>query len=71
MRASIAFSKMLQGDLMPAHCDLQPANFLIDNQGRAWLIDFEYASLAPPGWDPAKLLILSRRFHDQPGVRAC
>jgi hypothetical protein len=65
--ASIAFSEMLQGNLAPAHCDLQPANFLIDDQGRAWLIDFEYASLAPPGWDPAKLLILSRRFHDPAG----
>jgi Ser/Thr protein kinase RdoA (MazF antagonist) len=64
--ASIAFSK-LQGNLVPAHCDLQPANYLIDGQGRAWLIDFEYASLAPPGWDPAKLVILSRRFHDPAG----
>jgi Ser/Thr protein kinase RdoA (MazF antagonist) len=50
--------------LVLAHGDLQPANVLIDRDDRAWLIDLEYACQAPREWDPAKLLILSRRFAD-------
>lgn len=65
-RAGFLYREMMQGELVPAHCDLQPANFLIDSHGCAWVIDFEYASLAPPGWDPAKIVILSRRFGDPP-----
>lgn len=62
--AGLLFSEMMRSALVPAHCDLQPANFLIDRRGRAWVIDLEYASLAPLGWDAAKLIILSRRFGD-------
>jgi len=65
-RAVSLYQEMMQGELVPAHCDLQPANFLIDSHRCAWVIDFEYASLAPPGWDPAKIVILSRRFGDPP-----
>lgn len=50
--------------LVVCHGDLQLANMLIDRAGRGWLIDFEYACLAPPEWDPAKVLILARRFGD-------
>jgi len=52
------------GDLVLAHGDLSPANMLVDRQGEGWLIDFEYASLAPREWDAAKVLILSHRFGD-------
>ncbi|MGD9531134.1 MAG: phosphotransferase family protein [Dehalococcoidia bacterium] len=50
-----------------AHTDLQPANVLCDNAG-AWLLDLEYAALAPCEWDPAKLVILARRFGDPTDV---
>jgi Ser/Thr protein kinase RdoA (MazF antagonist) len=46
------------------HGDLQPANVLADRGGSAWLIDFKHACLAPPVRDPAKLVILARRFGD-------
>jgi hypothetical protein len=46
-----------------AHTDLQPANVLCDEAG-AWLLDLEYAALTPREWDPAKLVILARRFGD-------
>lgn len=51
------------GPLVLAHTDLQPANALRDGAG-AWLLDMEYASLAPREWDPAKLVILARRFGE-------
>lgn len=47
-----------------AHGDLQPANVLCDAYGQAWLLDMEYARLAPREWDPAKVVILARRFGD-------
>jgi Ser/Thr protein kinase RdoA (MazF antagonist) len=56
------------GGLVLAHCDLQPANALIDAEGRAWLLDFEFARAAPREWDPAKLLVLSRRFGEPSDV---
>lgn len=51
----------------PNHPDLQPANVLCDDAG-AWLLDMEYAALAPREWDPTKLVILARRFGDPPDV---
>lgn len=50
-----------------AHTDLQPANVLCDDAG-PWLLDLEYAALAPREWDPAKLVILARRFGDPANV---
>jgi Ser/Thr protein kinase RdoA (MazF antagonist) len=52
-----------------SHGDLQPGNVVIDRDNRAWLIDLEYACRAPREWDPAKLVILARRFGDPPTVR--
>lgn len=52
-----------EGPLVLAHTDLQPANALCDNSG-AWLIDMEYAALAPREWDPAKLAVLANRFGE-------
>lgn len=51
-------------NLVLCHGDLQPGNFIVDEAGRPWLIDLEYACLAPPGWDAAKIIILSDRFGD-------
>lgn len=49
-----------------AHGDLQPANVLCDSNGQAWLLDMEYACMAPREWDPAKIVIFTRRFGDSP-----
>jgi thiamine kinase-like enzyme len=38
--------------LVPSHIDPSPANF-IRGEGRLWLIDWEYAAMAEPGWDLA------------------
>lgn len=62
-----------RGDLVLCHGDVQPSNVIVDENEVPWLIDFEYACLAPREWDPAKILILNRRFgdpHDVPGVLA-
>lgn len=48
------------------HGDLQPANVIVGADGIAWLLDFEYACLAPREWDLAKLHILTRRFGTPP-----
>ncbi|OLT01443.1 hypothetical protein BJF90_32040 [Pseudonocardia sp. CNS-004] len=66
--AAHTFDKLLT-DQSPvlAHTDLQPANVLCNEAG-AWLLDLEYASLAPREWDPAKLVILARRFGDPADV---
>ena len=57
-------ARLLAGDLVLAHGDVQPANALLDRSGSTWLVDFEYARRTPREWDPAKLSILTRRFGD-------
>ncbi|WP_219417622.1 phosphotransferase [Pseudonocardia nigra] len=67
--ASDALGSLVRpGGVVLSHGDLQPGNVLIDPDDQAWLIDLEYACSAPREWDPAKLLILSRRFADPPDV---
>ena len=56
---------------MLCHGDLQPANILVDEYGGPWLIDLEYARLAPAEWDPAKLVVLSNRFGDPVRTDRC
>lgn len=66
--AARAFDELLTAEPAAlAHADLQPANVLCNDAG-AWLLDLEYAALAPREWDPAKLVILARRFGDPPDV---
>jgi len=61
--ASAAVTRLTTSDdLVLSHGDLQPANALIDPSGRAWLLDFEFARTAPREWDPAKLVVMQRRF---------
>ncbi|MCZ6668958.1 MAG: phosphotransferase, partial [Gammaproteobacteria bacterium] len=40
---------------VPSHNDLVLENILIDDSQRIWIIDWEYASMAPPWWDLATL----------------
>jgi thiamine kinase-like enzyme len=56
--------------LVPAHVDASAANFLLGTDGRLWLVDWEFSSMADPAWDPASVLMqrsanddaLARRF---------
>ena len=41
--------------LVPSHNDLVLENLLLDDSGRIWIIDWEYASMATPYWDLATL----------------
>jgi len=41
-------------DPVVAHTDPVPRNFVIDDQGTSTLIDWEWATLAPPEWDLTK-----------------
>lgn len=44
--------RMPVGVIVPCHFDPSPGNVLVA-QDRAYLIDFEYAAMAPAGWDLA------------------
>jgi thiamine kinase-like enzyme len=43
--------------LVPAHVDAAAANFLRDEDGKLWLVDWEFSSMADPAWDPASILM--------------
>jgi thiamine kinase-like enzyme len=49
--------------LVPAHVDASAANFLLGGDGRLWLVDWEFSSMADPAWDPASVL-MQRAVHD-------
>ncbi len=46
--------------LVPCHNDTVPENFVIDEHGKAYLIDWEYAGMNDPSWDVAAYIIESR-----------
>ncbi|MDI7248711.1 MAG: phosphotransferase [Bacillota bacterium] len=46
-------------EVVLSHGDLLPANILLDRSGGYWLVDWEYASLRPPSYDPALFLLFS------------
>lgn len=54
--------------LVPAHVDASVANFLLGGDGRLWLVDWEFSSMADPAWDPASVL-LHRAPDDDDAVR--
>lgn len=63
--AAGAVAKLVHdGPLVLCHGDLHPSNVLMDDDGAGWLLDLENACLAPPEWDPAKILILAHRFGE-------
>jgi len=49
--------------LVASHNDLLPANFLLDNDGRVWLIDWEYAGWGDPFFDLGNLSV-NNEFDD-------
>ncbi len=62
--AKIASSQPPAGDPAPAHTRPVPENFLVSDKGAVTLIDWEWATLAPPEWD---LSMATWRFSKQLG----
>ena len=42
-----------------AHTNAEPENFIVDDAGRVTLINWEWATLAPPEWDLSKAIWLT------------
>jgi thiamine kinase-like enzyme len=55
--------------LVPAHVDAAAANFLRGEDGRLWLVDWEFSSMADPAWDPASILMQRAVDDDTPAQR--
>jgi thiamine kinase-like enzyme len=45
---------------VPCHNDTVPENFLIDEKGNAYLIDWEYSGMNDPAWDIAAYILESK-----------
>lgn len=45
---------------VPCHNDTVPENFIIDDNGRAYLVDWEYSGMNDPSWDVAAYILESR-----------
>lgn len=63
-RAKIASAEPPAGAPVPAHTRPVPENFLVSDKGAVTLIDWEWATLAPPEWD---LSMATWRFSKQLG----
>lgn len=50
--------------LVPCHNDTVPENFIVNNNGESWLIDWEYAGMNDPSWDFAAYVLESRLNED-------
>jgi thiamine kinase-like enzyme len=49
--------------LVMCHMDLHPRNVILDSQGNAWLIDWEYAGMYPPYFETATVLRYGREAY--------
>jgi len=45
---------------VPCHNDTVPENFVVDGNGRTYLVDWEYAGMNDPSWDVAAYILESR-----------
>ena len=52
--------------LAPAHVDASAPNFVMDADGRLWLVDWEFSSMADPAWDVASVLKQRSQQDDEP-----
>lgn len=46
--------------LVPCHNDTVPENFIIDDTGRTYLVDWEYSGMNDPCWDVAAYILESK-----------
>lgn len=49
---------------VPCHNDTVPENFIVDREGKAYLIDWEYSGMNDPSWDVAAYILESRLTED-------
>jgi len=49
---------------VPCHNDTVPENFVLDDQGNAYLIDWEYSGMNDPSWDVAAYILESKLTED-------
>lgn len=49
---------------VPCHNDTVPENFIIDDTGRIYLIDWEYSGMNDPCWDVAAYILESKLFPE-------
>ena len=52
---------------VPCHNDTVPENFLVEDNGKAYLIDWEYSGMNDPSWDIAAYILESRLTEDAIG----
>jgi thiamine kinase-like enzyme len=45
---------------VPCHNDTVPENFIVDDTGRTYLVDWEYSGMNDPSWDVAAYILESR-----------
>ncbi|AKL96467.1 choline/ethanolamine kinase [Clostridium aceticum] len=45
---------------VPCHNDTVPENFILDDKGRTYLIDWEYSGMNDPSWDVAAYILESK-----------
>lgn len=45
---------------VPCHNDTVPENFIVDDNGKAYLIDWEYSGMNDPSWDVGAYILESR-----------
>jgi len=45
---------------VPCHNDTVPENFVVDDDGRTYLVDWEYSGMNDPSWDVAAYILESR-----------
>jgi len=45
---------------VPCHNDTVPENFVVDDSGRTYLVDWEYSGMNDPSWDVAAYILESR-----------
>ncbi|SKA75901.1 Thiamine kinase [Caloramator quimbayensis] len=50
---------------VPCHNDTVPENFLVDDSGKAYLIDWEYSGMNDPSWDVAAYILESRLTQEE------
>ena len=60
LEAARATRPPLAGEPIPSHTNPTPSRFIVDDEGALTLINWEWATLAPPQWDLAKLAWLLR-----------
>lgn len=57
-------NNIIQKVSVPCHNDTVPENFIVDDKGKAYLIDWEYSGMNDPSWDVGAYILESRLSED-------